>query len=133
MSLQRLVACALIFVSIATSAVAQAASLADAKAVSALPEPYTQDEFPAWLRSVRRFEIISLGAFPILLFYTRLTMDVTRYTKNNFNSMCSWPFRNENSYVPSDDEQYTSLLVAAGLSLIFGSIDAFMLWKISIE
>ena len=100
-------------------------------AVSALPEPYRKDEFPSWLSGARRFEIISLGAFPILLFYTRLAFDLRRYVNNGFQSTYApWPFRNEYSYEPSDDEQVLSLLAAAGLSLAFGTVDALFMLRL---
>lgn len=134
MSRMRLVASVLMLVLVTSVVVAQGESVADTKAFNSLPEPYTKDEFPTWLNSLRRFEIISLGAFPILLFYTRLTMDATRYAQNGFSTMYApWPFKNENSYTPSNDEQLKSVLVAGGLSLVFGAIDAFLLWKISLE
>ncbi len=134
MRLRAIVACVIILVSVTRVAVAQAASVAGATALSALPETYTKDEFPDWLNDLRRFEIISLGVFPIVLFYTRLTMDITRYAQNEFSPVYApWPFKNENSYAPSDDEQFKSILVAGGLSLAFGAIDAFLLWKISLE
>jgi len=99
-------------------------------AVSALPEPYTSDEFPSWAAGLRRFEIISLGAFPILLFYTRFGLDLKRYAEHGFDAeYAPWPFKNENSYAVTDDEQMISIATAAGLSLTFGALDAFFLWK----
>lgn len=101
-----------------------------ALAVSALPEPYTKDEFPSWASGLRRFEIISLGAFPILLFYTRFGYDIKRYVEHGFDAeYAPWPFKNENSYTVTDDEQLISVATAAGLSLTFGALDAFFLWK----
>jgi hypothetical protein len=115
---------------LATASVAwpQSGTAAPASAaVSALPEPYRKDEFPPWLAGARRFEIISLGAFPILLFYTRLAFDLRRYVDYGFESTYApWPFRNEASYQPSDQEQVLSILTAAGLSLAFGTVDALL-------
>jgi hypothetical protein len=101
-----------------------------APSVSALPEPYTRDEFPPWAIGLRRFEIISLGAFPILLFYTRLGFDFSRYLEHGFQAeYAPWPLKNEKSYVATDDEQMLSVVTAAGLSITFGALDAFFLWK----
>ncbi|MCK7480367.1 MAG: hypothetical protein M0C28_26285 [Candidatus Moduliflexus flocculans] len=67
---------------------------ASASSVSALPEPYGPDEFPSWLTGARRFEIISLGAFPILLFYTRVAFDLRRWVGNGFDATYApWPLQ----------------------------------------
>lgn len=93
-----------------------------------LPEPYGSDEFPVWTYSLRRFEIISLGAFPVLLFYSRIALDTGRYVGNGFDSSYApWPFRNEFSYKPNNDEQWLAVKVAVGLSLSVGVLDYFLL------
>jgi hypothetical protein len=104
--------------------------------VSVLPEPYTKEEFPSWAHGIRRFEIISLGAFPILLFYTRFAYDSSLYIQSGIDGdgfdarYAPWPFRNENSYTPTTEEQMTRIFTAAGLSLALGTIDALLVkWK----
>ncbi|MBU0936294.1 MAG: hypothetical protein KKC64_11795 [Spirochaetes bacterium] len=102
------------------SAAAATGSLPDAKA-------YSADEFPPWMNSTRRFEIITLGVFPFALFYTRAAFDLYRFVDNNFEgSYAPWPFKNELSYKPTDDEQIRSLLVAGGLAVLFASGDALI-------
>lgn len=97
---------------------------------AAVPEPYAKGEFPAWAVGVRRFEIVSLGAFPILLFYTRFAADMQRYISNHLDGVfVPWPFKNENSYTPTDSEQISYVLTAAGLSLAFGAIDAILVFR----
>ena len=97
------------------------------RGVQVLPEPYKASEFPAWMIAVRRYEIISLGAFPIILFYTRFGFDIQRYIQNGFSpAYVPWPFKNENSYVPTDAEQVQSVLTAAGLAVVFGALDAIL-------
>ncbi len=103
-------------------------------AVSALPEPYTSEEFPAWATGLRRFEIISLGAFPILLFYTRFGFDLRRYVEKGFKAeYAPWPFKTETAYAATDEEQLISVATAAGLSLTFGALDAIFLWKKNLD
>ncbi len=132
MRLLRVAVAAVLLTVSATLAAAQSTS--SAAAVSALPEPYTEDEFPSWARGLRRFEIVSLGAFPIILFYTRFAFDLKRYADNGFDgTFVPWPFKNENSYEPSDAEQWRSVLTAAGLSVAFGALDAFLIWKVRLE
>lgn len=107
-------------------------SVSDA-AVSAVPEPYGPDEFPPWLPKLRRFEIVSLGAFPILLFYTRFAFDAKRFVDSGFDddgfdmTFAPWPFKNEDSYEPTDDEQLTNVAVAGVLSLAFGVADLLLM------
>lgn len=133
-NLKRLCACLLIAVSLTSMTMAQSTSGSGSKGLGVLPEPYTKDEFPSWLNGLRRFEIISLGVFPIVLFYTRITMDVTRFVGNSYDPVYApWPFKNENSYAPSDDEQLKGMLIAGGVSLLVGVLDAFLLWKISLN
>jgi hypothetical protein len=111
-------------------AVAQSSSASSAAAAGTLVQgavPYSPDEFPPLALATRRFEIISLGVFPFALFYTRLAFDLQRYASNNFQSIYApWPFKNEFSYKPSDDEQIRSLLIAGGVSLAFAGVEAFV-------
>ncbi len=108
-------------------ALASARAFAQA-APSPLPAPYEASEFPDWALKLRRWEIVSLGVFPIALFYSRLSFDFGRYAGSGFQpEYAPWPFKNEYSYRPSDDEQRTAFLVAAGLSLAVGGIDALIL------
>lgn len=96
-------------------------------AENALPEPYKSTEFPQWLNATRRFEIIAIGVFPIMLFYTCFTFDMYRYVANDFDSMYApWPFKNEFSYKPMSEEQYQSVVIAGIASLIFAGVDYFL-------
>jgi hypothetical protein len=93
-----------------------------------LPEPYGTEEFPLWTYSLRRFEIVSLGAFPVLLFYSRIALDAGRYVGSGFDSSYApWPFRNEFSYTPDSDEQWLAVKVAVGLSIGVGLLDQLLL------
>ena len=42
-------------------------------------KPYSDDEFPEWLRIVRRFEIIAIGSFPIAYLNANILYDVGRF------------------------------------------------------
>jgi len=98
-----------------------------------LPEPYSPDEFPDWARALRRFEVISIGVFPVVLFYTRMSFDLYRYTTNGFESQyLPWPFKNEFSYKPEtavyNEEQKKTAVIAGLLSLAFAGVDALIRW-----
>ncbi len=49
------------------------------------PEPYAEEEFPDWMHTVRRFEIISLGTLPFTFLATFLVYDFVRYANSGFN------------------------------------------------
>lgn len=38
-------------------------------------EPYEKDEFPAWMYSLRRAEVVFFGAFPITMLFSSLAYD----------------------------------------------------------
>ena len=74
-----------------------------------------------------RFEIVSLGAFPIMLFYTSFAFDLGSYVANGFDSTYApWPFKSAKSAVLSDKDRITRLSVTLGASLIVGAVDAYM-------
>lgn len=99
-----------------------------------LPEPYGDDEFPAWARALRRFEIVSLGAFPLLLSYTRLAVDIARFVGNDFApGYTPWPFKPTNAVPFTAEEQWSSIFVAAGLAAAFGLADAIIVWTVPLD
>ena len=110
---------------------AQAGSTANP---SSLPEPYGKDEFPRWAQALRRFEIVSLGAFPLLLSYTRLAVDIARFIGNDFApEYTPWPFKPTNAIPFTTGEQWSCVYVAAGLSLAFGLADALIVWSVPLD
>ena len=74
-----------------------------------------------------RFEIVSLGSFPIMLFYTGFTFDLGRYVANGFSaSYAPWPFQNEYSAALTDSDRLTRIGAALGASMVVGAIDAYL-------
>ena len=75
----------------------------------------------------RRFEIVSLGAFPIMLFYADFGFDLQRFFAHNFDSYYApWPFKNPTSAPITDTDRYERIGVALGACVIVGGIDAFI-------
>jgi len=73
----------------------------------------------------RRFEIIALGAFPLLLMYVDLGFDIGRYFANGFDSRYApWPFKGDDAIDPDANELYLRIAVAGGASLAFAGADA---------
>ena len=41
-------------------------------------EPYSEEEFPTWLRELRRAEVVAVGSFPITMLFTSLSYQGVR-------------------------------------------------------
>ena len=110
--------------STAPAAAPSAAAAAAAAQADALPllTPNASPENP-----LLRLEIVSLGSFPIMLFYTGFVFDLGRYFSNNLDSSYApWPFQSIYSAPLSDSDRLTRAGVALGASLVVGGIDAFL-------
>jgi hypothetical protein len=76
---------------------------------------------------LRRFEIVSLGAFPIMLFYTGFAFDLQGYFAHSFDkAYAPWPFKNASSASLSNQDIYLRLGASLGLSFVVGGIDAVL-------
>ncbi len=88
------------------------------------PAPYEPDEFPDWLRALRRAEIVALGSFPISIFLTSLSYGIIRYGINGFSPQYRpWIFAPPNAVDLTTDEKLGVILSAAGISIIVAVID----------
>ena len=92
---------------------------------STTPEPYEEDEFPSWLKDLRRAEIITLGAMPFITLNTSLCYSFGNYAFHNFDSDYFLnPFAQG-----SDTSSYTSgeqagiLITSLGICLGIGITD----------
>jgi len=54
-----------------------------------MPEEYDPSEFPLWMRDLRRFEVVTVGTFPITYLFVSLIYDFSIYAANNFNTQYS--------------------------------------------
>lgn len=74
-----------------------------------------------------RLAIVSLGSFPILLFYTDFSFDLGKFLINGFDAnYAPWPFKSEYSNAPSMGEKAARIGVAIGASAAVGAIDYFI-------
>ncbi len=88
------------------------------------PAPYLADEFPRWLRELGRFEAISVGAFPLMYFYTGVGLDLYRFTASGFDAgYAPWPFKGPAAYQATDEDRNLRLATALGLSVGVAAID----------
>lgn len=49
------------------------------------PVPYEEDEFAEWLHSIRRFEIVAIGSFPLTYLLTLIVYDFVKFTIESVN------------------------------------------------
>jgi len=70
-----------------------------------------------------RFEIVSLGSYPITLFYAGLVLDFERYYENGFNSAYI-PLASDDSL--TDNDRWVRLGAALCVSCVVGAIDAII-------
>ena len=104
-----------------TQASSPSAAPAAAASSTALPLAPSGPENP-----FRRFEIVSLGTFPIMLFYSDFGFDLQRYSAHNFDSLYApWPIKSPTSAPLTDSERYARIGVALGACVIVGAIDAY--------
>ena len=78
------------------------------------PVPYSPEEFPAWLRSMRRAEIITVGAFPITLLLSSLGYQAVRYAENGF-AQAYVPAILGTGSTPLTNQEKTGVLISGGV------------------
>ncbi|MGI5106980.1 hypothetical protein H0R94_08125 [Treponema socranskii] len=92
---------------------------------NATPSPYTDDEFPQFMKDLRRAEIISFGALPFVTLTSTIVYSSARYAQHGFDSeYFPNPFAKasaSNGY--STAEQAGILLTSAGISVGIGLTD----------
>jgi len=54
-----------------------------------IPEEYDPSEFPLWTQDLRRFEVITVGTFPITYLFSSLIYDFSIYAASGFNTRYS--------------------------------------------
>ena len=86
------------------------------------PLPYASDEFPQWLHDLRRGEIITVGAFPIVYLFTQLGYNIYRYSVHGGDSQYA-PLGNSGQVPYSNSETIGVLLGAASLSVVVATAD----------
>ena len=92
---------------------------------NATPVPYTDEEFPQFMKDLRRAEIISFGALPFVTLTSTIVYSSARYAQHGFDSeYFPNPFAKasaSNGY--STAEQAGILLTSAGISVGIGLTD----------
>jgi len=93
--------------------------------------PYKDEEFPAWALKLRRFEIIAVGAFPIVFMFTGVGYDYAYYASTGFSqTYIPWPagqgtsqWTTTNNPTLLQNKNITIVAVSIGLSLAVAGVD----------
>jgi hypothetical protein len=94
------------------------------------PQPYSPDEFQAWMKDTWRAEAVLVGSFPFALFFTLEAYDVVRYVSNHFSpSYAPWPLGSGTAVTYSGEETLWLALSAISLSMVISGID-FLLGRV---
>lgn len=101
---------------------AQGAAAAQAPA-GQQPVPYAPEEFPGWLRDIRRGEVILIGSFPITLLFTSFFYQVYRYAANNFTAQYAPGLFGASTIPLTTDERIQVLISGAVVSAVVAIID----------
>jgi len=89
-----------------------------------VPDPYTEDEFPAWALDLRRAEIIFFGSLPFTFLLAFEGVEVGRYIAHNYDAdYTPFPFRSGNPKEYSLEENLLIIGSAVALSLVVALID----------
>jgi hypothetical protein len=92
-------------------------------------EPYQNEEFPLWLRNLRRGEVIFFGSLPITILLSDMLFSVGRYASSGFNIDYAPLISGGTASVISNEERVQRLIAAATGSLVLVLVD-FILGRI---
>lgn len=83
------------------------------------PEPYTEEEFPSYLHSLRRAEIVSLGSVPFIMFTLSISLMIVKGFTSAKGTGKSFVF----GAPLSEKEQFALLGSSIGLGVCVGLCD----------
>ncbi len=93
------------------------------------PEEYGEEEFPQFLKDLRRLEIILFGSLPFTLFVSLETYDIYRYFSNDLAPEYQpWPFQTQG--VPYTRDEALGVFVSALIVSLVLSIADLIIGKI---
>lgn len=118
-TLKKCLACLLCFV-ISVNSVMPAFAQSQTPPVA---EPYQDNEFPFWVKELRRFEILSFGALPLVTMLSFWSYDIIRSIKHPGDERYyPWPLKKAGISVPLTKKEqtaifFTSLGISIGIAL----------------
>jgi hypothetical protein len=119
MAKQILIPILLLLLLIPPAVFSQAGSAATATEEESLePEPYTEEEFPPWVRKLRRGEIILIGSFPFAFFLSNIGTQFYMYAARDFAPEYSPSLAGGLQQAPYTDEERSRAQLAVIISAI---------------
>ncbi|MDR0645240.1 MAG: hypothetical protein LBG05_10140 [Treponema sp.] len=92
------------------------------------PLRYDPSEFPQWARDLRRFDVITLGAFPFAFFTATFFTDTIRWSQHNWQMTYSpWPLKPAGAYETTDDEKLAILGIAFAIAVGVAVVDLIVI------
>lgn len=94
-----------------------------------VPKPYGADEFPPWAEDLRRFDVISIGSWPISFLFSSLAFDLGRWVglsisgDNRATQYAPLFFAPANKPANTLEETQTIIWISVGMSLTIGLTD----------
>jgi len=85
-------------------------------------------EFPQWAKDLRRGEIIAFGAFPIVVFFSRIIMDLYRMSQHDWDrKYAPWPATAPGAVGLTENEIKTLFTIAGSISVAVAVADHFII------
>jgi hypothetical protein len=95
------------------------------------PVPYKEDEFPQWLKDLRRAEIVFFGTLPFTLLVSMQGYEIARFYIHDQDPLYTpWPFRSAQAPPYTFEEQMTVVGTALVISGLLALAD-YILGKIN--
>jgi hypothetical protein len=89
--------------------------------------PYTDDEFPAWARDLRRAEVVAFGALPITIFYAQFSIDCYRFAVADWDRRYApWPIKSAGAVPMTDAQSRTALAAGVVGAVLTAVVDYFL-------
>jgi hypothetical protein len=83
-----------------------------------------KNEFPQWLRDLRRAEIVAFGALPFTMFFSSVAVDTYRAANHDWDSRyLPWPAKGPGAIEMDNDEHLLTLGIAITGSLTIALAD----------
>jgi len=89
-----------------------------------VPEPYTKEEFPEWMRDLWRGGVIYIGSLPFTYFFTLEGFDIYRYASGGFDpTLAPWPFRTASEITYDEGDRFWIIGITLTASLLTAAAD----------